>query len=59
MKAAGVAVLVVEQKVEAALKVADRIVFLENGAIQHATTPAALAADPEPLNRYVGVRRRP
>ena len=59
LKTEGVAVLVVEQKVEAALAVADRIVFLENGAIADATTPAALAADPEPLNRYVGVRRRP
>ncbi len=59
LKADGVAVLVVEQKVEAALAVADRIVFLENGAIADATTPGALAADPEPLNRYVGVRRRP
>ncbi len=59
LKADGVAVLVVEQKVEAALAVADRIVFLENGAIADTTTPAALAADPEPLNRYVGVRRRP
>jgi branched-chain amino acid transport system ATP-binding protein len=57
LKADGVAVLLVEQKVEAALAVADRIVFLENGAIAHETTPAKLAADPEPLHRYVGVRR--
>ncbi len=57
LKAHGVAVLLVEQKVEAALKIADRIVFMENGAIRHETTPAALAANPEPLHRYVGVRR--
>jgi len=57
LKARGVAVLLVEQKVEAALKVADRIAFLENGALEHETTPAELAADPEPLHRYVGVRR--
>ncbi len=57
LKAEGVAVLLVEQKVEAALRVADRIAFLENGALRHEATPAALAADPEPLHRYVGVRR--
>jgi len=58
LKAHGVAVLLVEQKVEAALRVADRIAFLENGAIRHQATPAELAADPEPLHRYVGVRAR-
>ena len=53
----GVAVLLVEQKVDAALQVADRVVFLENGAVSHETLPADLGADPEPLHRYVGVRR--
>ncbi len=57
LKADGVAVLLVEQKVEAALMVADRIVFLENGAVRHEATPEDLTADPEPLHRYVGVRR--
>ncbi len=57
LKTHGVAVLLVEQKVEAALRVADRIVFIENGAIRHETTPKQLAADPEPLHRYVGVSR--
>ncbi len=57
LKAQGVAVLLVEQKVEAALRVADRVAFLENGALRHEATPEALAADPEPLYRYVGVRR--
>ncbi len=57
LKALGVAVLLVEQKVEAALQVADRIVFLENGAVRDEATPAELAADPELLHRYVGVRR--
>ena len=57
LKADGVAVLLVEQKVEAALKVADRIAFLENGALRHEATPGELAAEPEPLHRYVGVRR--
>lgn len=55
LKSRGVAVLLVEQKVEAALKVADRIAFLEHGSIQATTTPAALHADPAPLQRYIGV----
>ncbi len=57
LKEKGVAVLLVEQKVELALKVADRIAFLENGSLQHQATPGELAADPEPLHRYVGVRQ--
>jgi branched-chain amino acid transport system ATP-binding protein len=57
LRARGVGVLLVEQKVEAALKVCDRIVFLETGAVRHEATPAALAGDPAPLERYVGVRR--
>ncbi len=55
LKARGVAVLLVEQKVEAALKVADRIAFLEHGSIPAITTPGALHADPAPLQRYIGV----
>ena len=58
LKSRGVAVLLVEQKVEAALRVADRVVFLENGVLVHQTTPAALEADPTPLQRFVGVRRQ-
>ena len=57
LTARGISILIVEQKVDAALKVADRIVFLENGAICGEATPADLETDPEPLHRYVGVRR--
>ncbi len=57
LTARGISILIVEQKVDAALKVADRIVFLENGAIRGEATPADLETDPEPLHRYVGVRR--
>jgi branched-chain amino acid transport system ATP-binding protein len=53
----GIAVLLVEQKVDAALEVADRVAFLENGAIPLESLPRHLSADPEPLHRYVGVRR--
>ena len=57
LKEHGVGVLLVEQKVEAALKIADRIVFIENGSVVSEATPAELDIDPEPLNRYVGIRR--
>lgn len=56
LKARGMSVLLVEQKIEAALKVADRIVFLEHGVIRHEALPEDLQADPEPLHRYLGVR---
>lgn len=57
LKARGMSVLVVEQKIEAALSIADRIVFLEHGVIRHEATRQALTGDPEPLQRYLGVRR--
>ena len=57
LRAAGTTMLLVEQKVEAALAVADRIAFIENGRIREHATPESLARDPEPLIRYVGVRR--
>ncbi len=57
LRAAGVAVALVEQRVDLALRVADRVVFLQNGVSAHEALPAALARDPEPLYRYVGVRR--
>ena len=57
LRAAGTTMLLVEQKVEAALAVADRIAFIENGRIRAHATPESLARDSEPLTRYVGVRR--
>ena len=55
MKRQGVALLLVEQKVDAALRIADRVAFLENGALVHEAPSAAVAS--ELLERYVGVRR--
>jgi len=57
LKAAGVGVLLVEQRVEAALEVADRAVLMETGRVRHEGTAAELASNPEVLLRYVGVRR--
>ena len=56
LRTTGTTLLLVEQKVEAALAVADRIAFIENGRIREHATPESLARDPEPLIRYVGVR---
>jgi branched-chain amino acid transport system ATP-binding protein len=54
----GVAVLLVEQKVDVALAVADRIAFLDNGTIAQAATPDELHADAGPLHRHLGVTAR-
>jgi branched-chain amino acid transport system ATP-binding protein len=51
-----VGVLLVEQKVETALSVADRVAIMENGTIVHQSGPDVLAAHPEVFERYLGVR---
>jgi branched-chain amino acid transport system ATP-binding protein len=51
----GVAVLLVEQKVEVALAVADRIAFLDHGTITETVTPDKLHTDPGSLHRHLGV----
>lgn len=55
LKEQGVATLLVEQRVETALSVADRVAFIEQGRSREIATPAALRADPTLLHRYVGV----
>jgi branched-chain amino acid transport system ATP-binding protein len=57
LRARGVGILLVEQKVDAVLRVADRVALVESGRIVRQATPAELAAEPEVLLRYVGVRR--
>jgi branched-chain amino acid transport system ATP-binding protein len=57
LRGRGVGILLVEQKVEAALRVADRVVLIETGRIQREATPVELAASPEILLRHLGVRR--
>ena len=59
LKARGVAVLFVEQKVEAALAVADRVLFIENGRIEASAMPAELHADPTLLQNHVGLSVKP
>jgi len=57
LRASGVAILLVEQQVKSALRICDRIALIENGAIQHEAPASELAADPVPLERYIGVHR--
>jgi branched-chain amino acid transport system ATP-binding protein len=57
LRAQGVGILLVEQKVDAVLRVADRVLLLDGGRIAYQGTPAALSAAPDILLRHVGVRR--
>ena len=55
LKQQNVAIILVEQRVEAVLEIADRVVFVENGRSALETTPEALHTDKELLHRYIGV----
>jgi branched-chain amino acid transport system ATP-binding protein len=57
LKREGLAVLLVEQQVKSALRICDRIMLMENGSIEHEARASDLAADPLPLERYIGVHR--
>ena len=54
-RATGVAVLLVEQKVDDALRFAAEAVVLERGEVVHRSDSATLAARQDLLERYVGV----
>ena len=55
LKAEGVGVLVVEQNVETALEVADRVYVLDRGTLVHSGPAAALRADAALRQRLLGV----
>ena len=55
LKAAGVATILVEQRVEAVLSIADRVCFVESGRSQETHDAATVRENPELLQRYVGV----
>lgn len=55
MKSEGVAVVLVEQRVEAVLSIADRVTFIENGRDLETVTAKALRANPEKLKMHLGV----
>jgi branched-chain amino acid transport system ATP-binding protein len=55
LRAQGVATVLVEQRVDAVLPVADRVAFIETGRLRVTLDVAAVRADPSLLHRYVGV----
>lgn len=55
LKAEGMSMLLVEQNVEIALELADRVCILEQGAIVYEGSAAALAGDDETISRFLGV----
>jgi len=55
MRENGVAILLVEQRVDAVLSVADRVAFIENGRNGEVLPAEALRQDHSIVSRYVGV----
>jgi branched-chain amino acid transport system ATP-binding protein len=55
LKAAGTAVLLIEQQLRFATRHADRVYLMSKGRIVHHCKPAELAADAEVRARYLGV----
>ena len=51
----GISVLLVEQNLRTALRLASRVYLMERGQIVHEGTSASLQADPEIIHRYLGV----
>ncbi|WP_149141508.1 ABC transporter ATP-binding protein [Gemmobacter caeruleus] len=55
LKAAGVAIVLVEQRVEAVLSIADTVVFMAQGQIAETLPAAGLTPDAEPFRRHIGI----
>jgi branched-chain amino acid transport system ATP-binding protein len=55
LRSEGVAVLLVEQRIDAVLPVADRIAFMDQGRVQAEATVAEVKADPALVRKYLGV----
>jgi branched-chain amino acid transport system ATP-binding protein len=55
MRDAGVAIILVEQRLDAVLSMADRVAFIENGRNREIVDAAVLRDDPGLLTRFVGV----
>jgi len=53
----GLSAIIVEQHPQAILAISDRAIVLDHGTVVHADTAAALQADPERLDRLLGVAR--
>lgn len=55
LRNAGVTIVLVEQRIDAVLALADRVAFLENGQGREIVSAASLKDDPSLLEKYVGV----
>lgn len=55
MKDEGVAIVLVEQRIDAILSIADKAVIIENGRNVKTMDSAELKADPDQLKHYLGV----
>ena len=55
LKASGVAIILVEQRIDAVLAVADRVTFIVNGVAVETLDAAGLDSDAEAFRRHVGV----
>jgi branched-chain amino acid transport system ATP-binding protein len=55
MKEEGYAIILVEQRVDAVLAIADRITFIENGRDRDTVEPAEVVADKSILTKYLSV----
>ena len=55
MKGDGTAILLVEQRIDAVLSIADRVAFIENGRNGETLDAEALRADHKIVDRYIGV----
>ena len=55
LRSRGVSTILVEQRIDAVLPVADRVSFIENGRNQETVNVDVLRGDPGMVHRYVGV----
>jgi branched-chain amino acid transport system ATP-binding protein len=55
LKGTGVAIILVEQRVDAVMSIADRVAFVENGTVALVEDAAALKDNEELFHRYIGV----
>lgn len=56
LREGGASVLLVDQNIQQALRVADRVYVLANGRIAYSGTPDALRATPDLMSTYLGVQ---
>jgi branched-chain amino acid transport system ATP-binding protein len=55
LRATGLSMLIVEQKLDIALEIAEYAYVLENGRVALEAPSAELSADPATVNKYLGV----